>query len=217
MFQSLFNKSNLVTVNTSHKLSREEKSILQQLIGKSLTAILCSGANMYLGHPTYNFTDTVNLRFESDSGYISISAKFDETNFGDDFISIFIKKEKIAIGIPKHESGGLQHPFLDINVYPEFRISKIEVYGLSYTCHSDNDTEKPFWKIEIDNPGKPITENIETENVIVLYSDENRITINTFGPLPWIQVAFESNRNNDNFIDKDNEGNTISKLKYVWP
>ena len=158
----------MVTVDTKHKLSKNEISILQQLIGKSLTAINCSGADLTSGLPYYDFIDTVNLRFQGDEGFISISAIFDETSFGDDFIKIFVNHEKNAIGIKRHEQGGLQHPFVHLHIHPEFIVKKIEVYGDSYVCQSDNLETKRYWKIEIDNPGQQITENIETENVILI-------------------------------------------------
>jgi hypothetical protein len=204
----------MVTLDTKHKLSKAEISVLRQLIGKSLAAIICSGADLTSLYPYYDFIDTVNLRFKGDKGFISISALIDETSFGEDFIKIFIKQEKDAIGIKRHEQGGLQHPFVHLNVHPEFVVKKIEVYGDSYVCQSDNLETKRYWRIEIDNPGQPITENIETENAILFYSDNHRLLIRPYGAVPWIQVSFDNKFIDDSLICEDNEGKTITKLKH---
>ena len=204
----------MVTVNTLHKLSKDEISLLRQLVGKSLTTIICSGVDLNSGQNYYDFIDTINLKFQGDKGYVSISALSDETSFGDDFIKIFIRLEKDPVGIKRHDQGGLQHPFVNLDVYPEFTVKRIEVYGDSYVCHSENIETKRYWKIEIDNPGKPITENIETENVIVFYSDNSRLLIRPYGAIPWIQATFDNNFIENSLLTKDREGKTITKLKH---
>ena len=204
----------MVTVNSIHELSNDETSILKDLIGKSLIAIKCSGADLTSGLLHYDFIDAVNLVLKGKDGFISVSAEFDETNFGDDFIKINITKEKYPIGINVHEQGGLQHPFVNLEIFPEFLIKKIEVYGDSYSCHSDNNIEERYWQIEINNPGKSITEIIETENIIVFHSANGRLMIRPYGAVPWIQVTFDNHLIDQVLLNTNNEGQYVTKLKH---
>lgn len=202
----------MVIINTIHKLLNDEINILSKLIGKQLTTIMCSGVDLVTGFQYYNFIDTINLSFRDVDGFISISAIYGETNLGDDFIKINIKQEKDAVGIKKHKQGGYQHPFVDLNVYPEFIVRKIEVYGDSYVDQSDN--TKPYFSIEIENAEQPITENIETENIIILHSDNDRLVIMPYGAFPWIQVALDSKYINNSLFSRDIDGNELTKLKH---
>ena len=204
----------MITVDTSHKLLKEEVSTLRQLIGKTLTAINCSGVDLNSGFKFYDFIDSINLRLQGTEGFTTISATFDETNFGDDFININIKNMKEALGIKRHDQGGLQHPFANLNLFPEFRIKKIEVYGDSYTCESANIAPKPYWNIEIKNPGEAIVENIETENILLFYSDNGRLLIKPYGAVPWIQVSLDNEFIDKSLFEKDRDGKTITKLKH---
>lgn len=204
----------MITVDTTHKLFKDEIDTLRHLVGKSLTDINCSGVDMNLGFAYYDFIDTLNLSFQEITGFITISAMFDETNFGDDFIKINIKQENDPIGIKRHEQGGLQHPFVNLHIYPEFVIRKIEIYGASYVCQSANNENERFWKIEIDNPGQAIVENVETENIIVLHSDDGRLLIDPYGAVPWIRVTSDNKLIDNSIMGKGTESNANIKLKH---
>src|ERR1035437_8233825 len=102
--------NNMVKIETTHKLLDDELSTLRQLIGKKINAIYCSGASLWSHSNFYEFNDTINLRIDKKEGFIAISAIFDETKFGDNFIKININQVKDPIGIKKNEEGNLLLP-----------------------------------------------------------------------------------------------------------
>ncbi len=215
MLLAVTNLIHMITVDKSHKLVDKEIQILQQIIGKKLICMMCSGIDLTTSIPCYNFQDTVNCKFEKYNDYVSIAATFDETHFGHDFISLTITNEKVPIGIQQHLQGGLCMPFASLFVSHEFVVRKIEVYGDSYIWHRNDYENEGFWKIEVDNPNQPITENVETENVLVFYSDNSRLMVQPYGALPWIRATFDEKLINQTISSSNSESNTFRKLKYT--
>jgi hypothetical protein len=202
----------MVIVDTKHALANGEVYCLRQLIGKVLTTIHSSRVDNDIEFKPV--LDPVNLTFSEMTGFIVISADFDETNFGDDFIKINIEQTIEPIGINRSQQIGAKLSPLNLKVLPEFKIIKIEVYGSSYFCESDNIELKPYWKIEIDNPGQKIRENIETENTLLFYSENSKLLIKPYGPVPWFNITFDNQIIDQLLLDKDLDGQLIKKFKH---
>lgn len=204
----------MVTVDTKHNLLSKEVLILKQLIGKTLTEIHSSRVDFSIQNNVINLVDPINLKFKGMTDFITISADFDETKFGDDFIKINIEQNIELIGINRSEQIGQKLPPFDMNIFPEFKILKIEVYGSSYTCESENTNPKSYWKIEIDNPGHHIIENIETECTLLFHSDNKRLLIKPWGPVPFISITFDDESIDQLIVDKDLEGKPTTRKKH---
>lgn len=202
----------MVKVDTKHKLSGKEVYTLRQLIGKTLIDIHSSREDMNIESKVINVLDPVNLIFKEFVDFIVISAEFYETNFGEDFIKINIDQSGDLIGIKRSDQYGLKMPPLNLKFLPEFKISKIEVYGRSYFCESEN--TQPNWQIEIDNPGQKIIENIDTENTLLFYSGTKRLLIKPHGPVPWMTITNDIDLIAHLLIDKDLNGKAITIMKH---
>lgn len=202
----------MVKVDTKHILSDKEVYTLRQLIGKTLVDIHSSRVDMNIKPNLINVLDPINLIFKETGDFIVISAEFDETNFGEDFFKINIEQSSDLIGVKRSEQLGLKMPPLNMDVLPEFKISKIEVYGRSYFCESDNMDPKPYWQIEIDNPRQKIIENIDTENTLLFYSESRRLLIKPHRP--WVIITFNKELIDELLIDKNIDGNQIAIMKH---
>ncbi len=204
----------MVKVETTHRLLTTEIFLLRELIGKSLSSIYSPGADLAIGVSHYNFLEAINLKFDGGDGFVAIVATYDETMFGDDLIRINIQKQKDPVGIKRHEKGGLLLPFVHLSLPAEFIVRKIEVFGESYLCQSENNKKEPYWKIERDHPGQAIVENIETENAFVFHSDKERLLIQPSGPQPWINVCLDSQSIDNTLQSKYRDDETMLKLKH---
>ncbi|MFM9943694.1 MAG: hypothetical protein ACKVQB_00530 [Bacteroidia bacterium] len=183
----------MVEGNSKHELLNEEIILLKNLIGKTLTSIKCSRIDTNLTTETkkYVILDTINLKFEELSYFIGITADFDETNFGEDFITLNIYENDKAIIFSPYQQIWHRLKSFNLDIFPKSKIFKIEVYGESYSIKSDNTEINPFWNIEKNNPGKAIIENIETENKLLFYTETNQILIEPSGPVPFINIILD--------------------------
>ena len=95
-----------------------------------------------------------------------------------------------------------------------FIIESITVYGYNYSIESENKNPKPHWNIEIDNPGQPIIEHIQTENIFVFKSNTSTLLILSSG-IPHSLSLFINPVNLDTLVNiRNRKGKLISELKY---
>lgn len=198
-------------IDKVHKLSNEEINLLQNLVGKTLISIHSHRHYKELdGHSLTNCVKEIFFSFKGDDSFVRILAEFDETNFGDDFITFKISK---VAEIERFEQVGKKFPTLRYELPNQFLITKIEVLGGSYYIESDNDSEMPIWNVERENLGTKIRENIENENVLLFYSQDNMLLVRAYTPMPIVEFTLDSDFITSSLSEKNKDGKLITKLK----
>jgi hypothetical protein len=202
----------MIALETKHSLSSSEIQILRSLIGQTITFIHCASIQILLNQPLYEFTDTIYIQTSNIDCRIALSGEFDETKLGEDFIKIKIDKTKV--GMINHL--GTEQAFSSLNISPNFTVSAIDVYGFSYQISSENSKPNPVFVIEKENMGTPITENIETENILIFYSTDNRrLLIRLVGAVPFIFVSLDDKIIEKQLFVKNLKGEIITKVKML--
>lgn len=202
-------------IDKVHSFSNEENSLLQDLIGKTLISIHSHHHYKELDtHGLTNCIEAIFLSFKGDDSFVKILAEFDETSFGDDFITFKISKVN---EIECFEKVIGKFPVLRYELPNQFLITKIEVLGDSYYIESDNDSETPIWNVERDNLGIKIRENIENENVLLFYSQDDMLLVRGYTPMPIVDFTLDSDFIISSLSEKNMDGELITKLKRELP
>lgn len=198
-------------IDKVHSFSNEENSLLQDLIGKTLISIHSHRHYKELdAHSLTNCVEEIFFSFKGADGFLRITAEFDETNFGDDFITFKISKVA-EIGCFKQV--GKKFPALKYQLPNQFLIKKIEILGNSYYIESDNDSEMPIWNIERDNFGIKVRENIENENILLFYSQDRMLLLRAYTPMPIVDFTLDSDFITSSLSERNKDGELIIKLK----
>lgn len=200
----------MVTINKFHHLSSLELSLLQSLIGKTLVSIDAPRHLDNLDDPLFNCVEEVYLSFKDCQGYVKFTAGFEETDFGDDFMTFQITEASSMETVEQ-----LGEPLLGLNytMPHEFVICKIEVYGESYEVYSKNNHENPVWDIEIKHPHQPIYQKVENENVFLFYSNNEKLLVRAFNAFKIIEFTSNERFIQSSLYEQNLAGDIITKLK----
>lgn len=201
-----------MAVNHTHALTADEIILLNSLIGKTLTGINYFSRKIIPESKVTHFEGPLYLQFKTEKQFTSLSAKFSETNFGEDFIRINLTDSINSIPTKFDSFDNLLHPF-SMGISPDFIIQQIEIYGWRYSVISDG--SNPVWKIELDNPGHIFQEDIEIENILLFIAkDGRRLLFEPQGPAPWIVVHNNETESINVVLDtRNSDGQNIIFLK----